>query len=141
MLEEGLKFKSNLEIMRRTVLSINANKPMNYMLQTVLSEKYSIIAVQDVFQGMQQLKTNKDIQAIVVDADFNSEECWEFIQHIKSSWIYNRPLVVLTSDKNLAAGDHSTANGVDYLFQKPFSPVDLTKTIDALLYTSSTVSV
>jgi hypothetical protein len=48
---------------------------------------------------------------------------------------------VLTSDKNLAAGDHSTANGVDYLFQKPFSPVDLTKTIDALLYTSSTVSV
>jgi DNA-binding response OmpR family regulator len=127
--------------MRRTVLSINANKPMNYMLQTVLSEKYSIIAVQDVFQGMQQLKTNQAIQMVVVDTDFNSEECWEFIQHIKSSWIYNRSLIVLTSDKNLAAGESTTANGVDYIFHKPFSPVDLIKTIDALLYTPSVVSV
>jgi hypothetical protein len=48
---------------------------------------------------------------------------------------------VLTSDKNLAAGESTTANGVDYIFHKPFSPVDLIKTIDALLFTPSVVSV
>jgi two-component system, chemotaxis family, chemotaxis protein CheY len=121
--------------MRRTVLSINGNKPMNYMLQTVLSGKYKIIAEGDVFQGMHQLKTNETVELIVVDVDFNTEESWEFIQHIKTSWIYNRPVVVLTSDKSLNAKEKIAQSGVDYYFQKPFSPVDLVKTIDALLYT------
>jgi len=113
---------------------------MNYMLQTVLSRKYKITAVGDVFQGMQQLKTNDAVELVVVDVDFNSEESWAFIQHIKSSWIYNRPVVVLTSDKTLAASRKATECGVDYFFQKPFSPVDLIKTIDALLYAPSIYS-
>jgi two-component system, chemotaxis family, chemotaxis protein CheY len=121
--------------MRRTVLSINGNKPMNYMLQTVLSGKYKIIAEGDVFLGMHQLKTNEAVELIVVDVDFNTEESWEFIQHIKTSWIYNRPVVVLTSDKSLGSKEKISQSGVDYFFQKPFSPVDLVKTIDALLYT------
>jgi CheY-like chemotaxis protein len=121
--------------MSRTLLSINGNKPMNYMLQTVLSRKYKITAVADVFQGMQQLEKNESIQLIVVDVDFNTEESWEFIQHIKSSWIYNRPVVVLTSNKTPSANDTIVSSSVDYIFQKPFSPVDLIKTIDALLFT------
>lgn len=126
--------------MSRTVLSINGNKPMNYMLQTVLSRKYKISAVGDVFQGMQQLKKDEAIELIVVDVDFNAEESWEFIHHIKSSWIYNRPVIVLTSDKTFAVSENAAASGVDYFFQKPFSPVDLIKTIDVLLYTPSSFS-
>src|SRR5829696_8697086 len=126
--------------MNRTLLSINGNKPMNYMLQTVLSRKYKITAVADVFQGMQQLKKNEAIELIVVDVDFNTEESWEFIQHIKSSWIYNRPLIVLTSDRTVFTSEKTTEYKVDYFFQKPFSPIDLIKTIDALLYTSPALS-
>jgi DNA-binding NtrC family response regulator len=126
--------------MSRTVLSINGNTSMNYMLQTVLSRKYKITAVGDVFQGMQQLKTNDAVELVVVDVDFNSDESWAFIQHIKSSWIYNRPVVVLTSDKTLAASRKATECSVDYFFQKPFSPVDLIKTIDALLFAPSIYS-
>ena len=126
--------------MSRIVLSINGNKPMNYMLQTVLSRKYKIIAVADVFQGMQQLKSNEAIELIVADVDFNTEDSWEFIQHIKSSWIYSRPIIVLTSDKNLFSSEKAAASGVDYFFQKPFSPMDLIKTIDALLYAPSALN-
>jgi DNA-binding response OmpR family regulator len=123
--------------MSRTVLSINGNKPMNYMLQTVLSRKYKITAVSDVFQGMQQLRKDDAVELVLVDVDFNTEESWAFIQHIKSSWIYSRPVVVLSSDRGGVASDKATEFGVDYFFQKPFSPVDLIKTIDALLYTPS----
>lgn len=105
------------------------------MLQTVLSRRYKITAVPDVFQGMQQLRSNEAIELILVDVDFNTEDSWEFIKHIKSSWIFNRPIVVLTSDRTVAASETAAASGVDYFFQKPFSPVDLIKTIDALLYT------
>lgn len=126
--------------MTRTVLSINANKPMNYMLQTVLSRKFAITTVSDVYQGMQQLKSNETIEVIVIDTDFHTEECWEFIQHVKSSWIYNRPIIVLTSDKNLVENEKMSADSVAHFFQKPFSPIDLVKTIDALLYTPSVYS-
>jgi DNA-binding response OmpR family regulator len=126
--------------MSRTVLSINGSKPMNFMLQTVLSRKYKIAAVADVFQGMKHLQNNEAIELIVVDVDFNSDESWAFIQHIKSSWIYNRPVIVLTSDKALEASDKALSSGVDYFFQKPFSPIDLIKTIDALLYSPNLYS-
>jgi DNA-binding NarL/FixJ family response regulator len=126
--------------MSRTVLSINGNKPMNYMLQTVLSRKYHISAVGDVFQGMQKLRKDEAVELVVVDVDFNTDESWEFIQHIKSSWIYNRPVIVLTSDKTAAASERANACGVDFFFRKPFSPMDLIKTIDALLYTPSAFS-
>jgi DNA-binding response OmpR family regulator len=126
--------------MSRTVLSINGNKPMNYMLQTVLSRKYRISAVGDVFQGMQHLRKDEAVELVVVDVDFNTDESWEFIQHIKSSWIYNRPVIVLTSDKTTAASERAAECGVDYFFRKPFSPIDLIKTIDALLYTPSAFS-
>lgn len=116
------------------LLSINGNKPMNYMLQTVLSRKYKIVAVPDVFQGMQQLRNNESIELVVVDVDCNTDESWEFIQHIKSSWIYNRPVVVLTSEKKELTITKTAPAAIDYIFQKPFSPVDLVKTIDALLY-------
>lgn len=127
--------------MNRTVLSINGNKPMTYMLQTVLSRKYKINAVTDVYQGMQQLKKEEAIELVLVDVDYDTEESWEFIQHIKSSFIYNRPVVVLTSDNSLLAGRKAAQLRVEYLFQKPFSPVDLIKTIDALLYSPSIYSV
>ncbi|HUQ96804.1 MAG TPA: response regulator [Chitinophagaceae bacterium] len=126
--------------MSRTVLSINGNKSMNYMLQTVLSRKYKITTVADVFQGMQHLKNNESIELVVVDVDFNGEESWEFIQHIKSSWMYNRPVIVLTSNKQASENAKAEA-GVDYFFQKPFSPIDLIKTIDALLYAPTAYSV
>lgn len=126
--------------MNRTVLSINGNKPMNYMLQTVLSRKYKIVAVPDVFQGMQQLRGNEAIELVLVDVDFNTDESWEFIQHIKSSWIYNRPVIVLTSDKMLESSEKAVDSGVDYFIKKPFSPIDLIKTIDALLYTPTVYS-
>ena len=110
------------------------------MLQTVLSKKYKIEAVPDVFQGMQQLRSNEAVELVLVDVDFNSDESWEFIQHIKSSWIYNRPVIVLTSDKLLETSEKALGSGIDYFFRKPFSPVDLIKTIDALLYTPAVYS-
>lgn len=113
---------------------------MNYLLQTVLSRRYKIITVGDVFQGMQQLKNNEAIELVVVDLDFNEEESWAFIQHIKSSWLYNRPVVALSSDSDFVAEKKASPCGVESFFLKPFSPVDLIKKIDTLLYTPTVYS-
>lgn len=109
------------------------------MLETVLSRKYKSVAAADVFQGMQLLKNNEAIELVIVDVDFNTEESWAFIQHIKSSLLYTRPVVVLTSEKTQIAAKNATSYSVDYFFQKPFDPIDLIKTIDTLLFTSSSI--
>ena len=45
--------------MSKCVLSVNGNRAMNYLLQTILKEEYDFLPVNDVFQAMQKLKTNR----------------------------------------------------------------------------------
>ncbi len=106
---------------------------MNYLLQTVLSNQYKLIAVADVFQGMYELKRNEEIDLIIADVDYNIRESWNFIQHIKTSNLYNKPVIVLTSDKSQAIKEKMTDTGVYDFFIKPFNPVDLVKTINKIM--------
>ncbi len=105
---------------------------MNFIVQTVLSQKYSLVAVPDVFQGMNELKRN-EIELIIIDIDYHTQENWDFIQHIKTSGFYmHTPVVILTSNgnwQNEVAGDCE----VDGCFYKPFSPQDMASNIDELM--------
>ena len=39
---------------------------MNFLLQTVLSARYDLIAVSDVFQGLNELKRKSEIELIII---------------------------------------------------------------------------
>lgn len=119
--------------MNRTVLSINANKPMNYLLQTVLSEKYEFIAVTDVYDGMSHLKKNNELTVIIADIDNADQEVWEFIEHINSSKMYQKPVIILSSDNNSVIDEKMAELGLRDLVRKPFSPTELVKKIDEIM--------
>jgi two-component system, chemotaxis family, chemotaxis protein CheY len=119
--------------MNRTILSINGNRPMNYLLQTVLSGKYNFVPVQDVFAGMNELKTREEIKLIIIDIDFSAQENWEFIQHIRTSGLYQKPVIVLASDKSESMDEKMAEVDVYDFFYKPFNPPDLVRTIDKLM--------
>ena len=122
--------------MNRTILSVNGNKPMNYLLQTVLSTRYDFIPVDDVFAAMNQLKRRTEIEAIIIDVDYSAQENWDFIQHVKTSGLYQKPVIVLTSDKSNRMGEKMAREKVYDFFFKPFSPPDLVRTIDRLMISS-----
>jgi two-component system cell cycle response regulator DivK len=124
--------------MSKSILSVNGNKAMNYLLQTIFERDYSFISAADAFQGMHLLRTNPQIGALIVDVDYQTEQCWELVQHIKSSKLYRIPVLVLATENNEALKQNSYEFEIDEIFFKPFNPVDLIAAIKNLM--TATVS-
>ena len=120
-----------------SILSINGNASMNFLLKTVLTGKCKLIPVSDVFQGMNKLKQNQEVELIIIDVDYASEENWDFINHIRTSWLYAKPVIVLCSDKSDEMKEQlAEAQVYDYFF-KPFSPLELVKTIQEFMHATT----
>jgi CheY-like chemotaxis protein len=115
--------------MSKSILSVNGNKAMNYLLQTIFEKEYRLKPVSDVFEAMYHLKTNRKISALIVDIDYQSQQGWELIEHIKSSTLFDIPVIVLTTDNNEILQKKCYELEVDEIFFKPFNPVDLIATI------------
>jgi len=110
---------------------------MNFLIQTVLSPSYNLAAVSDVYQGMNEMKRNPEIELIIIDIDFNSQENWDFVSHINTSGLYQgTPIIALTSNDKVQ-NDPMLAHQVNSFFHKPFSPQELEKTISELLFKPS----
>jgi DNA-binding response OmpR family regulator len=122
--------------MSKSILSVNGHRAMNYLLQTIFEKDYRFLAVSEVLQGMQQLKVNRQIGALIVDVDFQPQQSWELIQHIKSSKLYKVPVIVLASQNNDTVKQKSLELGLDEIFFKPFNPVDLIAAVKNLMNVS-----
>lgn len=112
---------------------------MNYLLQTIFEKQFNFVPVNDVFQGMHFLKTNKQVHALIVDLDTNAEESWHLVEHIKSSKLYNIPVVVLATNNNETLKQKSYEYEIDEIFFKPFNPVDLIAAINSFMATEVAV--
>lgn len=111
--------------MSKSILSISGSRAMNYLLQTILEREHQFVPALDVFQGMHHLKTNKKINVLVVDLDFQPQQAWELIEHLKSSKLYKIPVIVLATENNETLRQKCYEFEVDEIFIKPFNPVDL----------------
>jgi CheY-like chemotaxis protein len=111
--------------MSKSILSVNGNRAMNYLLQTILENEFHFVSVSDAFQAMHKLRTNKDICFLIVDLDFHPQQGWELIEHIKSSKLYRIPVIVLATENTDILRHKCYEYEVDEIFFKPFNPVDL----------------
>jgi CheY-like chemotaxis protein len=119
--------------MRRSILSINGNKPFNYILKTVLSDKYNVFLAADPVSGLRMIKEQLSLSLILIDTDLFEQDAIDFILHVKSSLIHDKPIIVLTSsDLNLLLSRLSRIK-LDEIFLKPFNPVLLLQHIDKML--------
>jgi CheY-like chemotaxis protein len=115
--------------MTKRILSINENSSMSFILQTVLSSRYSLVAVSNVFHGMQKLKKGL-YDLIIVDLDYQKSENLEFIKHIASSSLYKIPVYALLSELDEVVIHALSVDNISQYFLKPFSPIDLLTAID-----------
>jgi len=111
--------------MSKSILSVNGNKAMNYLLKTILEKEYQFVPANDAFHGMHQLRANKKINVLVVDLDFHPQQGWELIEHIKSSKRYQIPVIVLATENTEILRQKCYEFEIDEIFFKPFNPVDL----------------
>lgn len=117
-----------------SILSINGNRSMNILLQTVLAKRHKLILVSDAFQAMYQLKHYPNIDLIIVDMDYQTQENRDFIDHVQTSCLYAKPVIVLSSNKtDSEAGELLTEAQVYHCFTKPFNPLELVRCINELM--------
>lgn len=119
--------------MIKSILSINGNRAMNYLLQTVFESDFDFIAVDNVYQGLHQMRTNRNIKALLLDVDYQSEQSWELIEHIKSSKFYQFPIVILTTTNNDILKQRCYQYEIDEIFFKPFNPMDITAAVMSIM--------
>ena len=110
---------------------------MNFMLKSVLESQYQVIAVDDVFRGLNELKRSEDIELVIVDMDYSTTENWDFIRHLKTSSFYQKPVIVLTGDKSEKMEQTIAEEKVYDFFFKPFYPPDLVRSIEKLMETAT----
>ena len=126
--------------MSKSILSVNGNKAMNYLLQTILEKEYDFVPAFDVFQAVRQMKTNKDICALIVDLDYQPQQSWEFINHIKTSKLFGVPVMVLTSQNTPLIEQKCYESAVDEIFVKPFDPVEMIASVKNILTSKEAIS-
>lgn len=120
--------------MSKYILSINGNKAMNYLLQTISKRKFDFVAVRDVFSGMSYLKSKKNIGLILIDIDYEAEQGWAMINHIKTSRLYELPVFILTSYNNEEFQKKCLHYGIEDIFLKPFNPIEIVNACSSSLY-------
>ncbi|MEO6639178.1 MAG: response regulator [Ginsengibacter sp.] len=117
--------------MNRQVLSVNGNTAMNYILKTGFSDKYEVTTVANVFEALQALRANEKIGVVILDIDYHTDECVDFIHHLNSSLLYSCPVILLGSSHNKEVAEHlGEHRDVRESFIKPFDPANLSKSID-----------
>ena len=120
--------------MRKCILSINGNRAMSFLLQTIVGEKFDLIAVGNVFHGMSVIRKNRNIETIIVDLDFEPEEAWALINHIKTSKLYDLQVYVLSSVNNQKIQQNCLHYGIEEIFLKPFNPLEILRALNNSIY-------
>ncbi|ULQ58294.1 response regulator [Flavihumibacter rivuli] len=112
--------------MKRIILVITASKALRFLLQTVLQDKFKIIAATDASDAMFWLSRSNVPAAIVIDPELPDTEPWEMVEYFKSSGLYdNIPLVVISSLPEQELKIRCKNYAVNAFFTKPFNPIDL----------------
>jgi DNA-binding response OmpR family regulator len=120
--------------MKKTLLVINDNKAMRFLLETIFHKKYKVACVPNAFSAMYELTKDSQIDVVIVDLDFYENENWNFIHHLGSSSLYgNIPVIVIGSSNEEQINIRCLELGVIKYFLKPFHPINLMEAVDTLM--------
>lgn len=118
--------------MSKSILSVNGSRAMNYLLQTIFESEFRFVPADNVFNATHYLRTDRQIDVLMVDVDFQPQQVWDFVQHIKSSRLYRVPVVVLATCNDDILKHRCYEYEVDEIFFKPFNPEDLVAAVKSL---------
>lgn len=121
--------------MKQTVLVINDSKAIRFLLQTILSKKYNVIAFPDACTTMQWLLRKNIPQLIIADPQLPDCENWEMISNLHNSGLYgNIPVIVLSnlSEEEMIVKATEYTNVVKS-FTQPFNPLELLDVVETVV--------
>lgn len=79
------------------------------------------------------MKNNGRISLAIVDVDAYEEDAFEFVDYVKSSLLFQVPVILLTSNKSYFVQQKISKLNENDFFVKPFNPLDLVKRVNEIL--------
>jgi CheY-like chemotaxis protein len=120
-------FNQKHKEMRNTVLVIDDSLPIRYLLEAMLSKKYSVVSAQDGLAAMAWISKGNIPDLIITDLQMPNIDGWELIKYLSESNLYrNIPVVVLSGIDNIGMPD----GNVKSVFKKPFDPKELMNVVE-----------
>ena len=120
--------------MKPLILAVDDSKAMRYLLQTVLGKKYQVVTAPDATSAMYWLSQKNFPDVILANAQLRDTVDWEFVDYLKSSFLYKDiPAVILSSLEKDEVEQRCSQFKVEQFFLKPFNPVSLVETVDKLV--------
>jgi CheY-like chemotaxis protein len=120
--------------MKPLILAVDDSKAMRYLLQTVLGKKYQVVTAPDASSAMYWLSQKNFPDVILANAQLRDTGDWEFVDYLRSSFLYKDiPAVILSSLGKAEVEERCTQYKVEQFFLKPFNPVSLLETVDKLV--------
>lgn len=127
--------------MKKKILAIDDSKPIRYLLQTIFKRDYQVVTVPDGYSALYFLQSNQP-DLIIVDAELPDMDNWEFIEHLKSSCLYNTiPVIVFSNINEEETNLNCIRLGIVDRFNKPFNPVQMIQSVNSILQTSTSLTV
>jgi len=118
--------------MKQSILIIEKNVAIRYLLTTVLRERYKTIAHPDCYHAATDLK-NKDVQLVIVNIEGQNTPDFDFLLHLNSSSFYsNIPVIVVSDNTSTEFRVKCLELGVEAFFLKPFDPLQLLESINVI---------
>jgi CheY-like chemotaxis protein len=120
--------------MKKQILAIDDSKAIRFLLQTVFGREYQIVTVPDGYSALYYLNHRTIPDLIIADPQLPDMEDWELVKQISSSGMFGHiPLVVLSGLDRPQTESKCRELGVAGYFMKPFNPVDMLETVNALM--------
>jgi two-component system chemotaxis response regulator CheY len=118
--------------MKQSILIIEKNVAIRYLLTTVLRERYKTIAHPDCYHAVNDLK-NKTIELVIVNIEDQNTPNFDFLLHLNSSSFYsNIPVIVVSDNVSTEFRLKCLELGVEAFFLKPFDPLQLLECINVI---------
>jgi CheY-like chemotaxis protein len=120
--------------MKRSVLIVESNRALQFLLKTLLDKKYSVKCVKNSKQAIQLFALNYETDLVILDMPGIESENFELMEHISTSSVFiNTPVIVLSESNEEKLKNACLQIGASYFLTKPFNPVYLFEKANQLL--------
>lgn len=119
--------------MMRTILIVEDDEPMRFLLDVLLKTEYELIFKNDGLAGMKWLSEGNIPSMIVSDFKTPKMNGFDFFNSISHSGMFSEiPFVFISNRSEKAFKERCMALGAKGYLQKPFDPEQLREMLDGI---------
>lgn len=123
--------------MKRSILTIDGNNAMSYLMNTVLGKDFSVTSFYNCKDAINHLQSDFSNEVVIIDIADASSENMDLLEHFNTSAVFkNIKTVVISNSDDESLKDKTVQLGASLFLTKPFDPIYLSKMVKDMVKSS-----